>query len=164
MLSRRILSRTLLDCQRTVLKSSFTSSKLGVNGLHLSSAWVKGNEYSTAQGFKTATFEDIQQLIKNKNKNCVLLDVREYSEVEKGYIPTAKNVPLTQFGRAWKLSNEDFKETYGFDKPSHDVKMIPYCLKGVRSALAAEHLSSIGFTNIENYVGSYDDYLKKKSD
>lgn len=139
-------------------------SKSAPNKTFLISTWIKRREYSTDQGFKIATFDDIQQLIKSNNKDHVILDVREYGEVEEGYIPTAKNVPLTQFAYAWELSEKDFEATYGFDKPKQDVKIIPYCLKGVRSAMAAAHLSAIGYTNIENYLGSYDDYIKKKKD
>ncbi|EIE81031.1 hypothetical protein RO3G_05736 [Rhizopus delemar RA 99-880] len=118
--------------------------------------------YSTKQPFKVVDFHGIQQLIKSSsNKDYVLLDVREGGEVADGYIPTAKNVPLTEFEYAWRLSDKDFKEFYGFDKPKKSDKIIAYCLKGIRSTTAAEYLSDLGYTNIENYVGSYDDYIRK---
>ncbi|KAG1451094.1 hypothetical protein G6F56_008172 [Rhizopus delemar] len=147
MSSRRILNKTILEFQKAIPRQRLVLSKSAPNKTFLISTWIKRREYSTDQGFKIATFDDIQQLIKSNNKDHVILDVREYGEVEEGYIPTAKNVPLTQFAYAWELSEKDFEATYGFDKPKQDVKIIPYCLKGVRSAMAAAHLSAIGYTN-----------------
>ncbi|PHZ11400.1 Rhodanese-like protein [Rhizopus microsporus ATCC 52813] len=94
-------------------------------------------------------------------KDYILLDVREPKEVEAGYIPTAKNVPLTQFTYAWSLSDKDFEDQYGFKKPNKDKRLITYCLKGIRSTSAVEYLSKLGYTNLDNYIGSYADYVEK---
>ncbi|EIE90929.1 hypothetical protein RO3G_15640 [Rhizopus delemar RA 99-880] len=110
---------------------------------------------------KIIHYDDIQQLIKSDTQDYVLLDVREPKELEGGFIPTAKNVPLKQFHFAWDLSEKDFEENYGFEKPRKDEKMVTYCLKGIRSTSAADYLSKRGYKNVENYFGSFDDYLKK---
>ncbi|CAO3702100.1 unnamed protein product [Rhizopus stolonifer] len=121
-------------------------------------------QYSTV--LKTVKYDDIQQLITNPKtrlltiKDYVLLDVREPREVEAGHIPTAKNVPLKQFHFAWDLSEKDFEDNYGFEKPRRNERLITYCLKGVRSTMAANYLLKLGY-NVESYEGSYDDYLEK---
>ncbi|KAI8342119.1 Rhodanese-like domain-containing protein [Chlamydoabsidia padenii] len=117
--------------------------------------------YSTEPSSSLVNFEDIQTIIKNKNKNCHLIDVREKTELMQGYIPTAKNVPLSQFGQAWTMSPDDFEAQFGFPKPDQNDSLVVYCQAGIRSAKAAGYLSQIGFKKIQNYQGSWADYASK---
>ncbi|KAF1799802.1 Rhodanese-like domain-containing protein [Mucor lusitanicus] len=112
--------------------------------------------------FKVVDYNDIQKLIQDSDKSYSLIDVREEKEVVQGAIPTAKNVPLSQFASAWSLSDKEFKEHFGFEKPKRDANVILYCLGGVRSTRAAEHLASLGYDNLSNYVGSWADYVEKQ--
>ncbi|KAI8365045.1 Rhodanese-like domain-containing protein [Choanephora cucurbitarum] len=109
--------------------------------------------------FKVIGFEDIQQLTQESTQH--LIDVREPKEVAGGLIPNAKNIPLSQFTTAWNLSEEEFKQQFGFDKPQKDASITLYCLAGVRSTKAALYLSELGYDNLQNYVGSWADYLEK---
>ncbi|KAI8370233.1 Rhodanese-like domain-containing protein [Blakeslea trispora] len=109
--------------------------------------------------FKVIDFNDIQQLIQSQNK-C-LIDVRETKEVAGGLIPTANNIPLSQFVGAWDLSEDDFKQQFGFEKPQKDDNITLYCLGGVRSTKAALYLSELGYEHLQNYVGSWADYVEK---
>ncbi|KAI8078815.1 Rhodanese-like domain-containing protein [Halteromyces radiatus] len=117
--------------------------------------------YSTGSTFNVVDFDDIQTMIKNKSKDCHLIDVRERMELMQGYIPTAKNVPLSQFARAWSLSSEDFEEEFGFSKPDQTSTLVVYCQAGIRSAKAADYLSQLGYQKIRNYQGSWADYSDK---
>ncbi|KAL7321496.1 hypothetical protein PS15m_001257 [Mucor circinelloides] len=112
--------------------------------------------------FKVVDYNDIQKLIQDSGKSYNLIDVREEKEVVQGAIPTAKNVPLSQFASAWSLSDKEFKEHFGFEKPKKDASVILYCLGGVRSTRAAEHLASLGYDNLSNYIGSWADYVEKQ--
>ncbi|KAI8640025.1 Rhodanese-like domain-containing protein [Parasitella parasitica] len=112
--------------------------------------------------FQVVAYNDIQSIIKSSDKNYNLIDVREEKEVIQGAIPTAKNVPLSQFAAAWSLPDQEFKEQFGFDKPTKDASVILYCLGGVRSTRAAEHLASLGYNNLSNYIGSWADYVEKQ--
>ncbi|CEP11440.1 hypothetical protein [Parasitella parasitica] len=97
--------------------------------------------------FRVVDYNNIQSVIKDSDKKYSLIDVREEKEVIQGAIPTAKNVPLSQFAAAWSLSDQEFKEQFGFEKPAKDASVILYCLGGVRSTRAAEHLASLGYNN-----------------
>ncbi|KAI7862848.1 Rhodanese-like domain-containing protein, partial [Spinellus fusiger] len=90
-----------------------------------------------------------------------LIDVREEAEWKGGFIPTAKNVPLSQFATAWQSPQTAFQATYGFEKPPLSATVVLYCKAGVRSARAAEHLRQLGYENIRNYSGSWDDYAER---
>ncbi|SAM05399.1 hypothetical protein [Absidia glauca] len=117
--------------------------------------------YSTEPSSSVVNFKDIQAIIKNKNKNCHLIDVREKTELMQGFIPTAENVPLSQFGKAWSLSADDFEAEFGFPKPDQNDTMVVYCQAGIRSAKAAGFLSQLGYEKIQNYQGSWADYAAK---
>ncbi|KAI8076376.1 Rhodanese-like domain-containing protein, partial [Gilbertella persicaria] len=111
--------------------------------------------------FKIIDFDDIQSIVKKEGKGYQLIDVREQKEVADGVIPTAKNVPLSQFSSAWSLSDKEFQDKFGFEKPQKDASIILYCLGGVRSTKAAFYLYDLGYDNLQNYVGSWADYIEK---
>ncbi|KAI9477886.1 MAG: Rhodanese-like domain-containing protein [Benjaminiella poitrasii] len=112
------------------------------------------------QPFKIVDYNDIKFLTENEGENSYIIDVREPKEVIEGSIPTSKNVPLSQFKDAWSLSEEDFEKQFGFKKPQKETKITVYCLAGVRSTKASEYLSSLGYENLQNYVGSWADYVE----
>ncbi|KAI8966920.1 Rhodanese-like domain-containing protein [Mycotypha africana] len=115
--------------------------------------------------YKIIDYQDIQKWIRRKadSKNARhLIDVREENEVKEGYIPTAVNVPLSQFLTAWTLPSEEFKEKFGFDKPEKKHTLALYCLAGVRSTKAAEYLAGLGYEDLENYVGSWADFIENE--
>ncbi|KAI9304935.1 Rhodanese-like domain-containing protein [Cunninghamella echinulata] len=124
---------------------------------------VSSRFYNTPTSpFPVVEFEDIQDIIKKQDKNIELIDVREKKEVSQGYIPTAKNVPLSQLEQGWALSDSQFESEFGFSKPNKDKTLVLYCLGGVRSTKAANILQQqYGYNNIRNYVGSWADYSEK---
>lgn len=73
----------------------------------------------------------------------VLLDVREPAEWRIARLPGARLVPLSELAAA--VSELD---------PSAET--VVYCHHGTRSAYAAAHLRSLGFSRVRNLLGGID--------
>lgn len=76
-----------------------------------------------------------------------LIDVREPSEHNHGYIPGSVNIPRGTL--EFKIANVDFWESTGFYFPESSEEFILYCKKGSRSILAAETLKKLGYKNVK---------------
>tara|TARA_B100000927_G_scaffold144245_1_gene116417 strand:+ start:137 stop:523 length:387 start_codon:yes stop_codon:yes gene_type:complete len=94
-----------------------------------------------------------------KNTECVIIDVREESEVlNQGLIKDAIHIPrgLIEF----KLSPNSI------DNPANinaDTNLLVYCAGGYRSALAAKTLLDLGFKNVFN-LGGYQEWIDAGGD
>lgn len=77
-----------------------------------------------------------------KDKNIILLDVREASEYKTGHIKGAKNLSVSIIAQA--ISN------IAQDK---DATIYVYCLSGGRSARACQVLAQMGYTKIYDLGG-----------
>ena len=90
---------------------------------------------------------DIDDKIKEfeKTKDAVLLDVREKDEYEKGHIPQAINIPLSEIDQAENIITNKEK------------KIFVYCLSGSRSDQAEKILRQKGYKDVEN-IGGFMDY------
>ncbi|MDD3775206.1 MAG: rhodanese-like domain-containing protein [Sulfurovaceae bacterium] len=86
--------------------------------------------------------------------NTILLDVREPEEFASGYIE-GKNVLTIPRGKLEFTAIDKIAKVYG-----QDVKIIVYCLKGPRGALAASQLKKMGFTNVSNLKGGLIAWLE----
>lgn len=73
-----------------------------------------------------------------------LVDVREESEYAAGRIPGAIHI-----GRG--VLERDAEQML----PDHDEEIILYCGGGFRSALAADNLQKMGYTNVISMDGGY---------
>jgi len=75
-----------------------------------------------------------------------LIDVREPSEFNRGYIPGSVSIPrgLLEF----KIANEDFWMNEGLYLPEKEELYILVCKKGSRSILAAESLCKLGYPSV----------------
>ena len=73
-----------------------------------------------------------------------LVDVREDSEWLKGHLPGATHV-----GRG--VLERDIESVI----PDHDADIVLYCGGGYRSALAAEALQKMGYTNVASMDGGF---------
>lgn len=68
-----------------------------------------------------------------------VIDVREPHEVaEHGYIPSAKNIPLSLLKNVLHLDPETFKQAVGYEKPEVHHELLFYCRSGRRSTAACE--------------------------
>jgi rhodanese-related sulfurtransferase len=94
----------------------------------------------------------------DQGQASLLLDVREPAEWEKGHIPGALLAP------------RGLLEWYAdpitpYAKPElttkRDARIIIACASGGRSMLAAQTLKSMGYTNIVNMVGGFNEWCKQ---
>jgi rhodanese-related sulfurtransferase len=96
-----------------------------------------------------------------KCKHLILFtDVREPSEYQEGYIPSAINLPIKSQPDALFLPAEEFEDRFGFKKPTADAEVIFYCKSGVRSSAAAQLARQVGYSNVSEYRGSWLDWAK----
>ena len=78
----------------------------------------------------------------------VLVDVREESEWAKGHLPGA-----IYLGKG--IIERDVEARV----PNNGAKMICYCGGGFRSALVADNLQKMGYTNVESMDGGWKGWL-----
>ena len=93
--------------------------------------------------------------------SILLIDVRNHSELNSdGQIPKSHCVPLKEIqDGAFQLNNSDFKQRYGFEKPTQSDRFVLTCRSGRRVLLAEKHLNELGYTNITTYLGSFLDWV-----
>jgi rhodanese-related sulfurtransferase len=79
----------------------------------------------------------------------LLLDVREDNEWAKGHLPGAVHL-----GKG--IIERDIEQRV----PDTGAKLILYCGGGLRSALAAENLQKMGYTNVESMDGGWRGWVE----
>lgn len=98
---------------------------------------------------KECAVEDVMKMIKDK-EDFVLIDTREDNEFNKAHIKGAIHIGKGILERDIHLHIDD-----------HDKKIVLYCGGGFRSALAAESLQKMGYTNVISMEGGWRDWNKK---
>ncbi len=68
---------------------------------------------------------------------------------------------VSEVGEALKMSSGDFEGKYGFPLPAKDAAIVTHCLKGLRGAKARDAMKEAGFTNVDVYMGSFEDWKSK---
>jgi 3-mercaptopyruvate sulfurtransferase SseA len=90
-------------------------------------------------------------------------DVREPVELlETGKIPGAINIPITSAAQSFHISEEDFEDMYGFQRPAKNKELVFYCKAGVRARAAAQLAHYAGWDKIGDYAGSWLDWEAQK--
>jgi len=88
----------------------------------------------------------------------LLVDVREPAEWDRGHIPGAVFAPRGML--EWYAD-----PTTPYAKPElttkRDARIIVQCATGGRSMLAAETLKKMGYTNVVNMVGGFNEWTKQ---
>ncbi len=82
-----------------------------------------------------------------KNPKAVLVDVREESEWAAGHASSALH-----------LSKGIIERDVEKRVPGHDTKMVLYCGGGFRSALVADNLQKMGYTDVISLDGGWRAY------
>ncbi|WPG97605.1 Hypothetical protein R9X50_00038400 [Acrodontium crateriforme] len=114
-----------------------------------------------ASASKVYNFDEVKKISESLDGERVLIDVREPTELEGGYIPTAINIPIKSQPDALFLPEEEFVDRFGFSKPATDKEVIFYCKSGVRSSAAAQLAQQCGYKNVAEYRGSWMDWQKQ---
>lgn len=86
----------------------------------------------------------------DKGEKFTLVDVREESEFAKDHLPSAIHM-----GRG--VIERDIEERI----PDHATSIILYCGGGFRSALSADNLQKMGYTNVLSMDGGVRDWRQR---
>ena len=89
------------------------------------------------------TAQDLAAHLKSGHQQT-LIDVREASEFAAGHLPTAQHFCKGVIER-------DIEERV----PDHAAEIVLYCGGGYRSALAADNLQKMGYTNVLSLAGGW---------
>ena len=92
----------------------------------------------------------VDELIRarNEGKSFTLIDVREESEFSAGHIPGAIHLSKGVIER-------DIESTIS----GQDERLVLYCGGGYRSAIAAESLVAMGYTNVTSMDGGWRGWM-----
>ena len=93
---------------------------------------------------KETTVDEVKRRLDRGDRAFALVDVREESEWNAGHIPGA-----THLGKG--VIERDIEQKI----PEPDREIILYCGGGFRSALAAENLERMGYTNVVSMDGGW---------
>jgi rhodanese-related sulfurtransferase len=95
--------------------------------------------------------EDVQTTKKKLDvgEKMILVDVREESEWARGHIPNAIHL-----GKG--IIERDIEKAI----PEKGATVVLYCGGGFRSALAAENLQKMGYTNVISMDGGWRDWTQ----
>lgn len=99
---------------------------------------------------RETTVDDIKARLDRHDK-FVLIDVREDREYDADHIPGAVHL-----GRG--IIERDIEGKY----PDLNTRMVLYCGGGFRSALAADNLQKMGYTNVISMDGGIREWREKK--
>jgi rhodanese-related sulfurtransferase len=96
---------------------------------------------------KETNVADVKRRIDGGEK-FLLVDVREDNEWAQGHVPGAVHL-----GRG--IIERDIEARV----PQTDAKLVLYCGGGFRSALVADNLQKMGYTNVESMDGGWKGWL-----
>ena len=117
--------------------------------LAASSGWSDEPSSAPATKVKRIGVEEYDKL--RANTNNVVLDVRSAAEFEKGRIPHAVNIDINSSKFAEKVAALDTNKTY-----------LVNCAVGMRSAKACKKMEAMGFKNLYDLEGGFDDWKKAR--
>ncbi len=99
---------------------------------------------------KECTVSDVMAMIEQGDK-FMLIDVREESEYAKDHLPGAVHL-----GKG--VIERDIEQAV----PDPKTRVVLYCGGGFRSALAADNLKKMGYTNVISMDGGVRDWRAKQ--
>jgi rhodanese-related sulfurtransferase len=99
---------------------------------------------------KETTVDEVKQKLDHGDK-ALLVDVREESEFAKDHLPGAIHLGKGVIERDIEARVPDVK-----------TPMILYCGGGFRSAMAADNLQKMGYTNVLSMDGGVREWREKK--
>jgi rhodanese-related sulfurtransferase len=98
---------------------------------------------------KETTVDEVKEKLDQGDK-FLLVDVREESEFAKDHLPGAVHLGKGVIERDIETRVPDF-----------DTPMVLYCGGGFRSALAADNLQKMGYTNVISMDGGVREWRQK---
>lgn len=95
------------------------------------------------------TVDDVQRM-RERGEPFTLVDVREESEWAAGHLPGAVH-----------LGKGVIERDVERQVPDTSAPLVLYCGGGYRSALAAENLQRMGYTNVASMDGGFREWTQK---
>jgi rhodanese-related sulfurtransferase len=96
--------------------------------------------------------DELHKKLQSSSGDWVLIDVRENDEFREGHLPGARGI-----GRGileYHIADE---------VPDAETEIVLYCRGGNRSALAADALQTMGYTNVLSLRGGYREWITNES-
>ena len=90
------------------------------------------------------------------SKDLLIVDVREESEYAAGHIPGALLVPR---GTLEGAADKNYPKRDPILCDARDRRLVLYCASGGRSAMAADTLNQMGFGEVYNLAGGWDNWV-----
>lgn len=89
--------------------------------------------------------------------DLLVIDVRNPEEVATGKIESKRwlNIPIAEFTEAMNMSQKDFKDKYGEDKPDDGSGIVTNCGSGNRSSRALKMALEMGMNKAKHLPGGY---------
>ena len=99
---------------------------------------------------KETNVQDVKQKL-DAGEKLILVDVREESEWARGHLPGA-----VYLGKG--VIERDIEQRI----PDRSAPLVLYCGGGFRSALAADNLQKMGYTNVASMDGGWKGWLEAR--
>ena len=99
---------------------------------------------------REVTVDDVKQML-DRGERFALVDTREESEFARGRLPGARH-----------LSKGVIERDIETAIPDPATPIVLYCGGGFRSALAADNLQKMGYTNVVSMDGGWREWNEKK--
>jgi len=120
---------------------------LSLNGCQTNVSGEENNAKENAymkQSYIKLSAEEAKELM-DSTENYVLLDVREEDEYAQGHI---QNALLMPYGEITERAEKEL--------PDKEQTILVYCRSGRRSAIAAQTLAELGYTEVRDFGGIID--------
>ncbi len=88
-------------------------------------------------------------------ENSVYLDVRTEMEFAQGHPEGAINIPIAVPGPAGMVTNPDFLNIVQKTLPDKEQPVFCGCQSGMRSQMAADLMTRLGYSNLANVQGGF---------
>ena len=88
-------------------------------------------------------------------ENSVYLDVRTEMEFAQGHPEGAINIPIAVPGPAGMVPNPDFLNIVQKTLPDKEQPVFCGCQSGMRSQMAADLMTRLGYSNLANVQGGF---------
>jgi rhodanese-related sulfurtransferase len=134
---RSIDAATLMD---TDLISQGRIQIMSTESLNLKSEVDRFLTSIPSDYYTIGSVEGLKNLL--KDTQTVLVDVRESSEYQVGYIPNAINIPLRTLVQS-------------LDQIPRDRPVVVYCASGYRSAIGVMTLHLLGYEKVQGFPASF---------
>ena len=104
-----------------------------------------GGESKTMENAYMKISPEEAREIMDGGEDFVLVDVREADEYAQGHIQDALLIPYGEIGQRAEA-----------ELPHKEQMILVYCRSGRRSAIAAQTLAELGYTNVKDFGGIND--------